>query len=155
MYIYIYIYLFIHLISHLLIYSIIYAYHRLIQPAWAGGEAGLAKIMKIMKIMRHDATCWSGTTMVGWHIVASSTFHLHVRAQVRSKTPRVETSVVIANQHPQLPKKLNFVFVVVARMPPPPHPIKQSWLHQICFFARPALRINFALEGEGGRRWRS
>ena len=64
-YIYIFIYLFIHLISHLLIYSIIYAYHRLIQPAWAGGEAGLAKIMKIMKIMRHDATCWSGTTMVG------------------------------------------------------------------------------------------
>ena len=119
---YIYIYLFIHLINHLLIYSIIYAYHRLIQPAWAGGEAGLAKIMKIMKIMRHDATCWSGTTMVGWHIVASSTFHLHVRAQVRSKTPRVETSVVIANQHPQLPKKLNFVFVVVARMPPPRTP---------------------------------
>ena len=33
--------------------------------------------------------------------MASSTFHLHVRAQVRSKTPRVETSVVIANQHPQ------------------------------------------------------
>ena len=54
--------------------------------------------------------------------MASSTFHLHVRAQVRSKTPRVETSVVIANQHPQLPKKLNFVFVVVARMPPPRTP---------------------------------
>ena len=48
--------------------------------------------------------------------------HLHVRTQVRSKTPRVETSVVIANQHPQLPKKLNFVFAVVARMPPPRTP---------------------------------
>ena len=75
-----------------------------------------------------------------------------MRTQVRSKTPRVETSVVIANQHPQLPKKLNFVFAVVARMPPLPAPHQTKLASSDLFFCSSGFANQLCIGRGGGKK---